>query len=60
MTFTADLAAFQMHDRDGNGVLFAGDYTLEFTNGVDEVVIDPVRVVLGGGASVMVLDRFRV
>ena len=59
VTFTVGPKALLLHDRHGNGVLFAGQYDLEFTNGVDESVVTPLRVVLDGGARVMVLDPFR-
>ena len=59
MSFTADLKALQMHDRAGNGVLFAGQYSLEFTNGVHETVTEHMHVVLQGGAKVLMVDRFR-
>ena len=60
VTFTVGLEAIQLHDRAGNGVLFAGEYKLEFTNGGGETVVARMKMVLNGGARQVVLDRFRL
>ena len=58
VTFTIDIQTLQLFDRDGNGVLYAGDFSLIFTNGVEETAVARVAVKTPG-KKVTVLDRFR-
>lgn len=56
VTFRINPKTLQVFDHSGNGVLYAGNYTLEFTNGVDETVPVSVSTTLEGGAKMKTLD----